>query len=69
MAVIDGRAELEAEVREADTELRAYLTEVFKRLVQERRFLEALPGHLEADSNSPSREEICLARMRALIGE
>jgi hypothetical protein len=46
VAVLDGRPELVEEVRQAEDPLRRYLADRFTVLLQESRFLDALPGHL-----------------------
>lgn len=66
LSVIDGRAELLAEVRAAPNDLRAYLALEFRALIREPRFVNALAGHLLPDAASQSRIPILLRRMEEL---
>lgn len=53
--MVDGRDSLIDECRQMPKALRAYLAEQFASLLQDRRFLDALPGHLPGDSIGQSR--------------
>ena len=55
LSVIDGRESLFDECRQAAPELRAYLAQQCTALLAERRFLDALPGHLPGDASSQER--------------
>lgn len=55
LSVIDGRDSLIDECRNMPSELRAYLSEQFSALMRDRRFIDALPGHLPGDSAGQSR--------------
>jgi hypothetical protein len=46
ISVLDGRIELIKDIKESDSHVKKYLAEKFDGLLKERRFLEALPGHL-----------------------
>ncbi|MEI6062248.1 MAG: hypothetical protein WCR72_16215 [Bacteroidota bacterium] len=46
ISVIDGRPELVDDVYQADQALKEYLVQSFNRLLQERKFHDALPGHM-----------------------
>lgn len=55
IAVIDGRETLLEECAASDIELKQYLREYFADLLANRKFIEALPGHLAGDSASQAR--------------
>jgi hypothetical protein len=55
ISVIDGRASLLNECQESLAPLRAYLAAQFQHLLTDRRFVDALPGHLPPDGASQAR--------------
>lgn len=55
ISVVDGRDSLLGECEQMPQELRAYLAHQFSTLLADRRFLDALPGHLPGDAMSQSR--------------
>ena len=55
LSVVDGRDSLIDECRQTPAELRAYLSEQISVLLRDRRFIDALPGHLPSDSIGQSR--------------
>lgn len=55
LSVVDGRDSLIEECRLMPADLRAYLSEQVSALLRDRRFIDALPGHLPADSAGQSR--------------
>lgn len=55
LSVVDGRDSLVVECKQMPQELQDYLAEHFSALLVERRFLDALPGHLPGDAISQSR--------------
>ena len=55
LSVVDGRDSLIDECLQAPQLLRAYLAEQFTALMADRRFLDALPGHLPGDAVSQER--------------
>jgi len=63
LSLADGRPELDGEIRLAAPRLKAYLGKAFQDLLQERRFLDALPGHFSGDSAGQAR----LPRMEVLL--
>lgn len=65
LSVLDGRASLLHECRQMPHELQTYLTQQFAQLLANRRFRDALPGHLPGDAVSQSR----LADLEAKIQE
>lgn len=55
LSVVDGRDSLLNECAQMPQELRDYLAKQFSALLANRRFLDALPGHLPGDAMSQSR--------------
>jgi predicted nucleotidyltransferase len=66
ITLVDGREELLDECLKAPQELRRYLSEQMALLLQQRSFIDALPGHLPADAASQSRLPEVLRKLRAL---
>lgn len=60
VAVLDGRPEILDEVRQADPVLVQELSERFRSLLKEDRFIDAVAGHMPAGATSPSRVPIIL---------
>ena len=63
MMVVDGREELVAEVRNALQEVRGYIQEESRKLLDTEDFLNALPGFLPADE---ARLPVLRERLEAL---
>ncbi|MBE9523220.1 MAG: hypothetical protein IME95_08515 [Proteobacteria bacterium] len=68
LAVIDGRPELVEEIASCDTGLRSYLAKQFSQLVNEKSFIEAIPGHLPGDAASQARVPIIMDRIQSIQG-
>ena len=66
ITVIDGRPEIVIEVEHSDADLRQYLKREFSTLVDDRDFLDALPGHLLPDRASQQRLPIVIDRLRQI---
>ena len=66
IAVVDGRLELVSEVEAAEEEVRSFLSQSFRHLLQEPDFLEALPGHLPPDEASQQRLSLLKSRCAEL---
>jgi predicted nucleotidyltransferase len=66
ISVVDGRAELVAEVRAEDADLQAYVRGEIKTLLAKPGFLDALPGYLLPDAASQARMDIVLRRLQEL---
>lgn len=66
IAVLDGRAEIAVEIRDSDNALRAFLATEFSELLEDRRFIEALPGFLPTDAASQRRFPLLLNRLHAI---
>ena len=63
VAVVDGREELAGEVARSEPALRDYLASRLRRLLDERDFIDALPGHLFHDPASQARLPLLLERL------
>ncbi|KKR11494.1 MAG: hypothetical protein UT41_C0009G0004 [Candidatus Wolfebacteria bacterium GW2011_GWC2_39_22] len=68
LAVVDGRESLLDECRASTPELRGYLGERFRALLQQPPFVNALPGHLPGDAASQERLPELHAKLRELAG-
>lgn len=66
VAVLDGRPEVEDELRQADSALRNHLAAAFRHLLDERDFIDALPGHLPGDPASQTRLPLLMNRLGAI---
>jgi predicted nucleotidyltransferase len=66
LAVVDGRAELVAEVQAAPDDLLAYLRREIQALCGTVGFLDALPGYLLPDAASQTRIKIIMERLEAI---
>lgn len=69
IAVLDGRPEIVNEVKRAETELVSELTERFKKLLQNRQFVDAVSGHMPTDTTSQSRVPMILETIKQLTKE
>jgi predicted nucleotidyltransferase len=68
ITVLDGRSEIVSEVHQADEELKNYLVERCSMLLEERDFLDALPGHLLPDAASQDRSALIIDRLKTIAG-
>lgn len=66
MIVIDGRPEFLDELQIAEKDLRLYIREEMQHLLQQRDFLDALPGYLLPDAGSQQRLAGLLKRLHKL---
>lgn len=66
VAVLDGRPELEEEIRYSEDTLRTYLAGRFARLFDERDFTDSLAGHLPGDPGSQARLPTLIQRIEAI---
>jgi hypothetical protein len=66
IAIVDARAELDAEIRQAPEEVRNFIAEQMRDWLNDENFVEALVGHLEGDAASQARRPILLARLRQI---
>jgi len=66
LSIVDGRPEIVDELAKADAELRGYVLGVFRRLLADEGFLNALPG-LVMDGSPPLRVPALLERLRSLV--
>jgi hypothetical protein len=67
VSVVDGRPELVAELRAAESDVRSYIAHELGKLYDSRGFLDALPGHLPPDGASQERIGTVLARFKEII--
>jgi len=65
--VVDGRPALAEEVRRAE-EIRSYVQEQFRQLLDTSDFVDALPGYLLPDEGSQRRIALILDRLTAIAG-
>lgn len=66
ITVLDGRSEIVAEIKSAETKLQAHLGKMFQVWLQSRDFRNALPGMLAPDIASQDRLPIVLLRMESI---
>jgi hypothetical protein len=66
IAIVDGRAELLAEINRAPEDVRKFIAEQIEEWLNSERFLNSLAGHLEGDAASQARRPALLARLREL---
>jgi len=66
ITVVDGRSELVTELRSAPDDVRSYIAEALSQMLQNRGFIDALPGYLLPDAASQSRITIVLERLAAM---
>jgi hypothetical protein len=66
VALLDGRAAIVEEVRNADEVVKNAIKEQFSVLTKNERFLEAIPGHLPGDAASQARLPLIMERIDAL---
>ena len=67
IAVIDGRPELVDEIRDQCDELKDYLAEEFKKIIEDESFIDAIPAHLPPDEAGQGRLETILDRFHQII--
>jgi predicted nucleotidyltransferase len=66
ITLLDGRPEIVKEIKTAPEDVNKYLTRKFGEFLNNRSFLDALPGHLLPDSASQQRVPILMDRIRAV---
>ncbi|MFM9970702.1 MAG: hypothetical protein ACKVQK_20110 [Burkholderiales bacterium] len=66
ITIVDGRGDFLNEICRGPEELSRYLSGEFATLLADRNFLDALPGHLSADSSSQRRIGQLMTRLRDL---
>jgi hypothetical protein len=66
ITLLDGRPEIVEEVRIAPEDVKAFLSKKFGEFLNNRSFLDALPGHLLPDSASQQRVPILMDRIKAV---
>jgi len=68
VTVLDGRPKIVSEIKQTSEELKTYLAACCSRLLKERDFLDALPGHLLPDAASQARSIMVIDRLKAIAG-
>jgi hypothetical protein len=66
IAVVDGRSEIVSDVATASSGVRDYIAAEIRALLDNRDFIEALPGFLLPDTASQSRRALLEERLRTL---
>jgi len=66
VAVIDGRPEIVDEVQRSETRLKVHLTQRFASVLQDHKFIDALPGYLQPDAAGQARLPVLLERIRMI---
>ena len=64
ISVVDGRHEIIEEVNKSEEDLKNYLSAKFNALLDDSRFIEALPGKIPGDESSQSRIPIIMKRLK-----
>lgn len=67
ISLIDGRIDTVEEIGKSSQALRCYLAKEFNQLVENEKFLQALPGHLNYLAEVESRRKIVLERIDSII--
>lgn len=68
IALMDGRAEIAEEVIHSRDDLKSYLAHRFANLLEQQRFIDALPGHLPPDAASQRRLPMIMNRIKQIAG-
>lgn len=66
VCVLDGRPELEDEIADSGEEIRGYVCNRVRDLMDDPLFIEALPGHLPGDAGSQARLPMLTEKLRRL---
>lgn len=64
ISVIDGRPEVIEEVRQSNDDLKNYLSGTFNMLLDDSRFIEAVPGKVPGDESSQARVSVILDNIK-----
>jgi hypothetical protein len=66
VAIVDGREELTGELWSASEDVRSYVASEFFRLLDNKTFVDALPGYLLPDAANQARITILLRRLKEM---
>ena len=66
ITILDGRSEIVSEIRSTDKELQTYIAKNFADWLQNKNFINALPGLIAPDSASQERFKWLIAKIRAV---
>ena len=64
--IIDGRPELTSEFQASENDVRVYVSEKFREMLENGPFLEALPAHLLPDAASQARASLIISQMKQI---
>lgn len=64
--LLDGRAGLHTEIRQAPKEVRIYIAETFRNLLNTPEFVDSIPGYLDPDDASQARAPLIRQRMEQI---
>lgn len=67
IAVLDGRPEIIEDISQATKEIKKYLASEFSLLMNNKKFLNALPGHLNYSSDLVGRDKEVIETIKAII--
>lgn len=67
ISVLDGRQELVGEIHESAPDLKEYLAQSFSKFMDNRDFIDALPGHLLPDPASQARVKLIVERIKLIV--
>ena len=65
--LINGRAEILEDIKNSESDLKAFIIHSLHGFLKDELFLEALPGHLLPDKASQGRRSIILERMKKIV--
>ena len=68
VAVLDGRLGIAKEVKQADPNLRQELSDRFIAILNDKRFVEAVSGHMPTDDTSQARVPIIMKIIEEIAG-
>ncbi len=66
VCVLDGRAELENELANAEEKIRNYVCNRIRHFIEDPQFIESLPGHLPGDAGSQARLPMLIDKLKRL---
>ena len=66
IAVIDGRSEIVADIKNSNIEVKNYIAQKFSILLNNKNFMQALPGHLNYSNETEGRKNTVIGRMQSI---
>jgi predicted nucleotidyltransferase len=67
ITVIDGRPEIIEEIHTSDFDVRTYIQDQFNNIMSDKRFIEALPGHLNYGGVLPDRLKLLTEKLNEIV--